>query len=113
MRQIVFKIGRFSYLLPYLVLPFVAMIFYEEELQEALLLSFFLPFAIESPVLVLFPLCWSFTVLSFVMCFIYAHKSGKRKDMVLNIVFLVILFVFATIHIAFIFLFLTNLRFTF
>ena len=58
MRNVLMKVGRFAYLLPYLILPFVCMIAFHEDLPEAFLLTFFLPFGIESFAIILFPVSW-------------------------------------------------------
>ncbi|MBP0974936.1 MAG: hypothetical protein J6P20_02600, partial [Oscillospiraceae bacterium] len=59
------KAGRLAFLLPYLIIPIFAMLFEREDLQNAVLISYYLPFGIESPIIILFPLSWIVSAICF------------------------------------------------
>ena len=110
MRNILMKVGRFAYLLPYLILPFVCMIAFNEDLPEAFLLTFFLPFGIESFAIILFPVSWLVSLACFILCGKQSRKNKSRKEKIQNIVCAIITGVWATLHIGIIIIFLLNLR---
>lgn len=103
------KIGRFAYFLPYIIMPLIVMALYQEEFSEAALLSFFLPFAIESSVIILYPLSWVTSVVCFILCAVESKRTGKGK--VANIIFAIITGVLLIFYVALILLFLFNLSF--
>lgn len=109
MRNVLMKVGRFAYLLPYLILPFVCMIAFHEDLPEAFLLTFFLPFGIESFAILLFPISWLISIACFILCGKQSRKNNSRKEKVQNFVCAIITGVWATIHIGLIIFFIANL----
>jgi len=113
MDKMVFKIGRFAYLLPYAVMPAVAMICYDEPLADSILLTFAFPYAIESYVILIYPVCWLFSLISFILCFIAAIKSKEKKSIILNIVFAGITVVWTVLHIIIMVLALSQLTLVF
>ena len=105
------KIGRFAYLLPYIIMPLVVMIAYQEGLSGAFIYSYFLPFGIESPAIILYPLSWIVSLVCFILCAIASKKTKKGKGA--NIICAVITGIWIIIHIILIVDFISNLTFTF
>ena len=106
MNSKVVKIGRFAYLLPYIIMPFIVMIAYQEGLSEAFIYSYFLPFGIESPAIILYPVSWIASLVCFILCAIASRKVNKGKGT--NIICAVITGIWIVIHIALIVVFLSN-----
>lgn len=48
--QMLKKLGRLAFLVPYLVMPFCVMLLYQERLRAGLLFAYLMPLGIESPV---------------------------------------------------------------
>ena len=93
------KAGRFAFLLPYLIIPFVLGLTYSENLSEALTYTVFMPLGIESPVIILFPVCWIISAVCFVLCFSENRKNGDAQAQKRNLALLIFTAVLAVIHI--------------
>ena len=106
MNSKVVKIGRFAYLLPYIIMPVIVMIAYQEGLSEAFIFSYFLPFGIESPAIILYPVSWIASLVCFILCAIASRKTKNGKGT--NIICTVITGIWIVIHIALIVVFLSN-----
>ena len=75
------KFGRFAFILPYIITPIVLMLQYPEENKwDAFLYAFFLPFGIESPVIFLYPVCLTITVISLIICGKNSKKTDDKKE---------------------------------
>ena len=109
MRNVLMKIGRFAYLLPYPVLLVACLVFEHEDLATTLLLLFFVPYAIESYLVFLIPVCWIISIACFILCVIQAKKNKSRKEKVQNTVCGIISGIWAVIRIAMVFLFFLNI----
>ena len=97
MNSKVVKIGRFAYLLPYIIMPFIVMIAYKESIIEGFIFSYFMPFGIESPAIILYPISWISSLVCFILCAIASKKVQKGKGS--NIICAVITGIWIVIHI--------------
>ena len=71
------KWGRFAFLLPHLILPFYVAAVYNENFDSGgLTLAFLIPFAIKSPLTLLYPVCLAVSLLCFLLC----ARDCKRKN---------------------------------
>lgn len=93
------KPGRFAFLLPYIVLPLFVMLFWHEELTEAVMFPYFLPFAIESPVIILYPVCWIITIVSFILCAKEAKQNNDKKARTVNRLLFAFAILWTVVHI--------------
>ena len=107
------KCGRFAYLLPYVVLPFFCMFFFNVDFGSAWILSYAIPFAVESPILLLFPVCWIISVICFVRTFRENKGTQDSKAQKRNVFYLLLTVLWTLIHIVLMFLFITNFRMNF
>lgn len=107
------KAGRFTFLLPYLIVPFVLGLTYSANLNEALTYTFFLPFGIESPVIIVFPVCWIISAVCFFLCFRENRSSGDAKAQKCNIILLIVTAVLAAVHVLLIIKFAENFHIAF
>lgn len=109
MRDKLMKIGRFAYLLPYPVLLVVCLVFEHEDLALTLLLIFLAPWAIESFLVFLIPVCWIISVACFILCGIHARKNKSRQEKAQNTVCGIISGIWAVIRIAMVVWFFLNI----
>ncbi len=93
------KLGRFAFLLPYIVLPLFVMLFWHEELTEAVMIPYFLPFAIESPVIILYPVCWIVSIVSFILCAKECKRNNDQKGRKVNRLILLFAVIWTVVHI--------------
>lgn len=106
MNSKVVKIGRFAYLLPYIIMPVIVMTAYKESILEGFVYSYFMPFGIESPAIILYPASWIASLVCFILCAIASRKTKNGKGT--NIICAVITGIWIVIHIALIVVFLSN-----
>lgn len=107
------KPGRLAFLLPYLIMPVYAMLIEHEDLQNAVLISYFLPFGIESPIIVLFPVCWIISLICFIACAKENKRNNDKKGKTVNRLLLLFTVIWTGVHIAAIIVFLRNFKLTF
>ena len=107
------KPGRLAYLLPYLVLPVYAMLFEHEDLQNAVLITYFLPFGIESFVILLFPVCWIVSIVCFILCAKANKRNNDKKGKIVNRLLLLFTVIWTAVHIISIIQFLNSFTLTF
>ena len=93
------KAGRLAFLLPYLIIPIFAMLFEREDLQNAVLISYFLPFAIESPIIILFPLSWIVSAICFILCAKECKQNDDKKGRKVNRLILLFAIIWTLVHI--------------
>ncbi len=105
------KAGRFSYLLPYIIMPVVVMLAYHEDFQEAFIYSFLLFFGIESPLVILYPVSWIITIVCFIRCFIENKRNADRKAQIINTILILLTILWTIIHVLMIVQFLNNFHF--
>ena len=105
------KFGRFAWLLPYIILPFVVAIMYQNSIADGFLLTFFMPVGIESPAILFFPFCWLISLVCFILCGISAKKTKKGK--IGNIISIIVTALFTVIHVVIVLLFLLNFSISF
>ena len=58
----IIKFGRFAFILPYIIAPILCVVFENEDQGDALFISFLLPFFIDGPVMLLYPICFGITI---------------------------------------------------
>lgn len=111
MNSKVVKIGRFAYLLPYIIMPFIVMTAYKESILEGFIYSYFMPFGVESPAIILFPISWIASLVCFILCAIASRKTKTGKGT--NIICAVITGIWTVIHIVMIIGFLASFTIAF
>ena len=107
------KIGRLAFLLPYIVMPFIVMLIYHEEYKTGMLFAYFMPMGIESPVIILYPVCWIISVVCFILCAKEAQKNSDKKGRTVNRILLILAILWTAVHIAAVIQFLRNFEMTF
>ena len=107
------KAGRLAFLLPYLIIPIFAMLFEREDLQNAVLISYYLPFGIESPIIILFPLSWIVSAICFILCAKENKRNNDKKGKTVNRLLLGCTAIWTAVHIFAIIQFLRNFHLTF
>lgn len=93
------KAGRLAFLLPYLIIPIFAMLFEGEDLQNAVLISYYLPFGIESPIIILFPLSWIVSAICFILCAKENKRNNDKKGKLVNRLILLFAVIWTVVHI--------------
>ncbi len=93
------KAGRLAFLLPYLIIPIFAMLFEREDLQNAVLISYYLPFGIESPIIILFPLSWIVSAICFILCAKENKRNNDKKGKLVNRLILLFTVIWTIVHI--------------
>ncbi len=93
------KAGRLAFLLPYLIIPIFAMLFEREDLQNAVLISYYLPFGIESPIIILFPLSWIVSAICFILCAKENKRNNDKKGKLVNRLILLFAVIWTIVHI--------------
>ena len=93
------KAGRLAFLLPYLIIPIFAMLFEREDLQNAVLISYYLPFGIESPIIILFPLSWIVSAICFILCAKENKRNNDKKGKLANRLILLFAVIWTIVHI--------------
>lgn len=93
------KAGRLAFLLPYLIIPIFAMLFEREDLQNAVLISYYLPFGIESPIIILFPLSWIVSAICFILCAKENKRNNDKKGKLVNRLILLFAVIWTVVHI--------------
>ena len=73
------KLGRFAVFLPYLILPVSVAAAYRESLEVGLIYTFFMPLGIESPVILMYPVCFVISLICFVLCAWDAKRENDPK----------------------------------
>ena len=107
------KYGRFSFLIPYIIVPIFIVLRWKESATEALLISFFMPLAVESWIVLLYLICWIITIVSFVLCFRESRKNRDREKRKINWILLGIILCWVTIHVFLIINFIRNFKIVF
>ena len=97
MKSKIFEIGRFAYLLPYIIMPFIVMTAYKETILSGFVYSYFMPFGIESPAIILYPVSWIASLVCFILCAIVSRKTNKGKGA--NIICAAVTGIWIVIHI--------------
>lgn len=108
-----FEIGRFTFLIPYILMPFLLMLLFREDFQEAAIFSYCLPFGIESPVVILYPLCWLITIVCIIAVFVLCARSGDKKGILINCIILAVLILFVIVQAIVIVRFVAGFELTF
>ena len=93
------KPGRVAFLLPYLIIPIFAMLFEREDLQNAVLISYYLPFGIESPIIILFPLSWIVSAICFILCAKENKRNNDKKGKLVNRLLFAFAILWTVVHI--------------
>lgn len=93
------KAGRLAFLLPYLIIPIFAMLFEREDLQNAVLISYYLPFGIESPIIILFPLSWIVSAICFILCAKENKRNNDKKGKIVNRLLFAFAILWTVVHI--------------
>ena len=107
------KVGRFFYLLPYIVMPILISLIWNESLRESILIAYFLPLGIESWIILLYPICWILTIISFVLCFIECKRNKDKKGILINLGLLGVWILWTIVHVIAIMDFLANFTLVF
>lgn len=107
------KVGRFFYLLPYIVMPILISLIWHEELRDSFIIAYCLPLAIESWVVILYPICWILTIISFVLCFIECKRNKDKKGILINLGLLGVWILWTIVHVIAIMDFLANFTLVF
>ena len=107
------KFGRFSFIIPYIVMPVMITLCFNGSFSDALVYSVFMPFSIESPLIILYPICWILTVVCFVYCFIESRKNGDKKAKTVNIILFATFILLFVIHMILIADFIANFEIVF
>lgn len=93
------KAGRLAFLLPYIVMPFLVMLLYHEDLDVGMLFAYFMPMGIESPVIILYPVCWIITIVSFILCAKENKRNNDKKGKLVNRLILLFAVIWTVVHI--------------
>ena len=88
--QKLLKIGRFAFIIPYLVMPFCVMAAYHVDLEEAMRFAYLMPFGLETWCAVLYPIGWLITIVCLILCHRTAKKDGDTAALKVNTVITVI-----------------------
>lgn len=102
------KLGRFAFLLPYIVMPFLVMQLYHEDLDAGMLFAYFMPMGIESPVIILYPVCWIITIVSFILCAKECKQNDDKKGRKINRLILLFAAIWTIVHIIAVIRFIAN-----
>ena len=93
------KAGRLAFLLPYIVMPFLVMQLYHEDLDTGMLFAYFMPMGIESPVIILYPVCCIITIVSFILCAKEAKQNNDKKARTVNRLLFAFAILWTVVHI--------------
>ncbi len=107
------KFGRFAFILPYIIAPIVITMQYNEDIKEAFLYAFFLPFGIESPIIILYPVCWIITIASIITCHKSSKETGDKKEKRVNKIITGIIILIAVLIILAVIDFVRNFKIVF
>lgn len=94
------RLGRFAYILPYLMMPLILMLGYAEGFSDAVVISFCLPFGIESPFVLLYPIGWIISIVCFILCAVENKRNHDRKAQIINSLLIGIAILIAVILVA-------------
>ena len=95
------KIGRFAFLLPYFIMPIYCVLFENEYLETAILVSVLIPLLLDSPIVLVYPVC---ILISIICGIISCKKDPKTKKTFIGIIIAIILMIVLSIAVLVIFL---------
>ena len=107
------KLGRFAFIWPYIIVPIVIMTQWDEDFKEAFLYAFFLPFGIESPIIIIYPICWMITIVSLIICHKDSKKTGDKKEKRANIIITAVIILIVVLIILAVIDFIRNFKIVF
>ena len=99
------KIGRFAFLLPYLIMPIYCVLFENEYLETAILVSMLIPLLLDSPIVLVYPGC---ILISIICGIISSKKEPKTKKTFIGIIIAIIMMI--VLHKTMLVIFLRNFK---
>ncbi|MBE6851333.1 MAG: hypothetical protein E7504_06315 [Ruminococcus sp.] len=78
------KVGRFAFILPYILMPIIVMMQYSVPIEEGFAYTFFFFFGIESPFVLLYPICWIISIICFILCAKENKRNQNKKGQMIN-----------------------------
>ncbi len=108
MKDNFFKAGRFAFLLPYIIMPIIIMSVYGDGFDVGFVFAYFIPMGIESPAIIIYPICWILSIVSFIICAVNSKKYDNSKDKKTNIIIAVMAGIWTIVHIILIIIFMND-----
>jgi len=102
----VIKIGRFSFILPYFIVPIICVLFENEDLKTAIIISVFFPLFIEPPISLVYPICFLISIICVVLSL---KKKSEKKAGSIGIIIAIVLIIALSVAAAF--YFINNFKF--